>query len=79
VEQCRVCHVDMADAKFPNLPRKRVVPDFVTFSHVRHKKATTCDTCHPAERPALKMTFCVDCHKSQQAAVGCTVCHELGQ
>jgi len=79
VAQCRVCHVEMAEVKFPSAGRKRVVPDFVNFSHVRHKQAAKCESCHPVERVALKMKFCVDCHKSEKAATACNVCHELGQ
>jgi len=83
VAQCRVCHVEMAEVKFPSAGRKRVVPDFVNFSHVRHKQAAKCESCHSSERAvervALKMKFCVDCHKSEKAATACNVCHELGQ
>ena len=71
--------MEMAEVKYPRAGRKRVVPDFVNFSHVRHKTAAKCESCHPVERVALKMNFCVDCHKSEKAATACNVCHELGQ
>jgi hypothetical protein len=54
-----------------------VLPDFVVFSHARHK--TACLTCHGEHPLAMKMKACVDCHKTNKAAVTCTACHDLSQ
>lgn len=71
-------------------PEKPVyrLPDFVIFSHARHKSETiSCATCHgnvwasDTVEPQLrmKMKACVDCHKANHATVTCTACHELSQ
>jgi len=71
----------------PEKPLYRL-PDFVIFSHSRHKAAKiSCDTCHGNVwsqdvvklQLSMKMKSCVDCHKSNQATVACTACHELNQ
>lgn len=64
------------------------LPDFVIFSHGRHKtEKVSCETCHGSVwsqdvlKPELNMQMkaCVDCHRKYQAAVKCTACHELSQ
>jgi hypothetical protein len=71
-------------------PQSRIykLPDFVVFSHARHKSAhIDCSQCHgPVEQRdilirelPLKMKMCVDCHKSHDATVVCNACHELNQ
>jgi Cytochrome c7 and related cytochrome c len=64
------------------------LPDFVIYSHARHKTGKiSCDTCHGNvwARDSvklelnMKMKACIDCHKKYQAAVNCTACHELNQ
>jgi c(7)-type cytochrome triheme protein len=63
------------------------LPDFVFFSHARHKQKVSCNACHgnvwSSETVKLelsmKMKACVDCHKSNRATVACTACHELSQ
>jgi hypothetical protein len=74
----------------PIVPEKPLyrLPDFVMFSHARHKTATiSCDSCHgnvwandalELQLP-MKMKACVDCHKTSHAVVTCTACHELSQ
>ena len=61
------------------------LPDFVFFSHAKHKMS--CEACHGNVWARdtvklelnMKMKACVDCHKAKQATVACTVCHELSQ
>jgi hypothetical protein len=100
--RCMVCHAQVAkDAEAivrlealakdaPVLPEKPVyrLPDFVTFSHARHKtEAISCGTCHGnvwtsnviVQQLPMRMKACVDCHKINHAAVTCTTCHELLQ
>jgi len=76
--KCRVCHAAM-DLPSKITPEKPVfvLPDFVVFSHARHK--TACETCHGEHPLAMKMKACVDCHKSNKAVVTCTACHDLSQ
>ena len=82
--KCKVCHAESDPGKIPS---KRVyqLPDFIAFSHAKHK--VECSTCHgdvsakdvlAVERP-LKMFSCVECHRDSHATVRCNVCHELGQ
>ncbi len=101
--KCMLCHAQVAKdaepitrlaalAKFKTriVPEKPVyrLPDFVNFSHARHKSETiTCETCHGnvwtssviVAQLRMKMKACVDCHKANHAVVTCTVCHELLQ
>lgn len=64
------------------------LPDFVIFSHARHKTGKiSCDTCHgniwtqdPVKLDlSMKMKACIDCHRRYRATVNCTTCHELNQ
>jgi hypothetical protein len=64
------------------------LPDFVFFSHAKHKSAKiACGSCHGDVWAGdtvklvleMKMKACVDCHKTSRATVVCTVCHELSQ
>jgi hypothetical protein len=64
------------------------LPDFVVFSHARHKtQQISCATCHGdvwAEdivkvQLRMKMKACIDCHKTNHATVVCNACHELTQ
>ena len=99
--KCMVCHREVAkdtdaiqrlaalDKDTAIVPVKPLytLPDFVFFSHARHKEKVVCDTCHGNVWAGdvvklqlnMKMKACVDCHKSSRAAVTCTACHELGQ
>jgi hypothetical protein len=91
--KCIVCHRELAkrlSADAPIVPEKPlyVLPDFVIFSHARHKTdRISCVACHgdvwaddvvKAQLP-MKMKACVDCHKTNHAIVVCTACHELTQ
>ena len=81
---CRTCHTEKVEQ---TIPSRRVyqLPDFVFFSHARHKME--CASCHGDVKAqakiephrSTKMAACVDCHREQQATVVCTACHELGQ
>jgi putative intracellular protease/amidase len=100
--KCMVCHREVAKdtqtiqrlaalaADTLIVPGKPLyqLPDFVTFSHARHKtQQVSCTTCHGdvwAEdvvkvQLRMKMKACVDCHKTNHATVVCTACHELTQ
>ena len=63
------------------------LPDFVFFSHAKHKTKVSCDTCHGnvwaddevKRKLAMKMKACVNCHKASHATITCTACHELSQ
>ena len=98
--KCMVCHQEAAkDAesiqRLAALPKDTKIapekplyklPDFVFFSHARHKAKVSCDTCHgnvwagdTVKLQLSKMKACVDCHKSSRATVTCTACHELSQ
>jgi hypothetical protein len=100
--KCMACHAQVAKdtdeiKKLAALtkdtqivPEKPVykLPDFVMFSHARHKTAgVDCATCHgnvwesDVVEPHLpmRMKACVDCHKAKQAPVTCTTCHEAFQ
>lgn len=87
-ETCRACHVDLKlDKAFP-AARIYQVPDYVTFSHAKHRSAKVeCAACHGPvmEREVLTreipttMKVCVDCHKAKSASVSCNFCHELNQ
>ena len=82
---------DAPGARIAPAAAKKVyrLPDFVLFSHSRHKDAKVeCAACHgdvavigrvEAVFRATNMKACVDCHKSRNATVVCTACHELGQ
>jgi Cytochrome c7 and related cytochrome c/Class III cytochrome C family len=102
VSQCMKCHATVAknseqikklallsgDTRI--IPEKPVykLPDFVVFSHARHKTGgIECAACHgnvwesdivELQLP-MKMKACVDCHKTNHAAVTCTTCHEAFQ
>lgn len=100
--KCMACHVSIQAAS-PHIqrlaalpkdaapfPTQRIykLPDFVFFSHARHRAAKVpCDTCHGpvAERDVLTkevpttMKACVACHRSHNATVACTACHEVNQ
>jgi hypothetical protein len=93
--KCMVCHREVAKlaALAPDtaiVPEKPlyILPDFVFFSHARHKtEKVSCETCHGKVWAAdtvklqlsMKMKACVDCHKASHATVTCTACHELSQ
>ena len=99
--KCMVCHREVAKdteaiqrlAALANdttiVPEKPLytLPDFVFFSHAKHKEKVSCDTCHGNVwagdavklQLSMKMKGCVDCHKSSRATVTCTACHELSQ
>jgi len=99
--RCMVCHREVGKdaqalqrlaALAPDtaiVPEKLVytLPDFVFFSHARHKQKVSCDTCHGNVwagdavklKLSMKMKACVDCHKASHATVTCTACHELSQ
>ena len=100
--KCLLCHREVAKnsptirrlaalaAETPIVPPKPryELPDFVIFSHARHKTGKiACDSCHgnlSAQDPVkpelgMKMKACIDCHKKHQATVNCTTCHELNQ
>jgi len=99
--KCMVCHREVAkDAeaieRLPALaPHTAIVPhkphytlpDFVFFSHARHKEKVRCGTRHGNVwagdavklHLTVKMKACVDCHKASHATVTCTACHELSQ
>jgi Zn-finger protein len=83
---CQTCHVEKVPETVP-MERVYRVPDFVFFSHARHKGAG-CASCHgdmnrtakvDAPHRGLKMKDCMDCHKEHRATLACTACHELGQ
>ncbi len=80
--KCQVCHaaLDLPKEIRPANP-VYVLPDFVVFSHAKHK--VDCSTCHGDDpgKPFLpmKMKACVDCHKTNKAVVTCTACHDLSQ
>jgi hypothetical protein len=103
-QKCMVCHAQLpksspglealaatastSDAK--PFPTQRVyrLPDFVFFSHGRHRTAKVeCAACHGPvmERETLTrevpttMKTCVDCHRASHASITCTICHELSQ
>jgi len=99
--KCMVCHREVAkDAEAierlatlaPDaaiVPEKPLytLPDFVFFSHARHKEKVGCATCHGNVwagdavklHLSMKMKACVDCHKASHATETCTACHELSQ
>jgi hypothetical protein len=91
--KCIVCHREVAKrltAETPIVPEKPlyVLPDFVIFSHARHKaEHISCAVCHGdvwandvvKTQLLMKMKACVDCHKTHHATVVCTACHELSQ
>ena len=91
--KCIVCHRELAKrlpAGIPIVPEKPlyVLPDFVIFSHARHKtEHISCATCHGdvwaddvvKVQLLMKMKACVDCHKTHHATFACTACHELSQ
>ncbi len=87
-EKCRTCHAEMKlDRAFPTA-RVYKLPDYVSFSHARHRAAKVeCAACHGPvmERDVLtkeaptRMKACVDCHKAKEAGVSCNFCHELNQ
>jgi hypothetical protein len=92
--RCMTCHRQGgAPALAPETPIVPatpiyVLPDFVIFSHARHKtEQISCATCHgnvwaeDVVKPQLrmKMKACIDCHKTNHATVVCTACHELSQ
>ena len=100
--RCMVCHREVAKdteavqrlaalaADTLIVPEKPLyqLPDFVIFSHARHKtEQISCAGCHGdvwAEdvvklQLRMKMKACVDCHKTHHATVVCTACHELTQ
>ena len=102
VSQCMKCHAAVAkdseqikklaaltsDTRI--VPEKPVykLPDFVVFSHARHKTGgIECAACHgnvwesdvvELQLP-MRMKACVDCHKTNHAAATCTTCHEAFQ
>jgi hypothetical protein len=91
-----VCHRDTV-RRLAALPANTLIvpekplyqlPDFVFFSHARHKtQQISCATCHgdvwadDVVKAQLRMMMkaCVDCHKTHHATVVCTACHELTQ
>ncbi len=100
--KCMLCHREVAKdsatvrrlaalaVDTPVVPEKPLheLPDFVIFSHARHKTGKiSCDTCHGnvwAQDSVklelnIKMKACIDCHKKYQATTNCTSCHELNQ
>ena len=100
--KCLLCHRQIAsdtaaahrlaalDADTSIVPERPVyvLPDFVIFSHARHKAGKiSCQSCHGniwagdvvKLQLNMRMKACVDCHKEYRAAVKCTVCHELSQ
>ena len=102
VSQCMKCHATVAKdseqikklAALPSdtriVPEKPVykLPDFVVFSHTRHKTGgIECTACHGNVwesdvvelKLPMRMKACVDCHKANQAAATCTTCHEAFQ
>ena len=71
-------------------PSQRVytLPDYVFFSHARHRRAEVdCRTCHGdvlagsvvTKQVSTSMKACVDCHKVRRATIACNACHELSQ
>ena len=71
-------------------PSQRVysLPDYVFFSHARHRKAKVdCKSCHGdvlaqdvvTKQAPTSMKACVDCHKAHHATTTCNACHELSQ
>ena len=61
------------------------LPDFVFFSHARHKAGNVeCATCHGDVWQAdvvelklpMRMKACIDCHRENSAPVKCNSCHE---
>ena len=69
------------------VPQKPVyrLPDFVYFSHARHKTASaSCETCHGnvwgsdaiKQKLSMRMKSCVDCHRENHATITCNTCHE---
>lgn len=81
---CLTCHTEKAEQAIPS-QRIYKLPDFVFFSHARHK--ADCAACHGDVKAqakmephrSTKMAACVDCHKEHNATVVCNACHELGQ
>lgn len=99
VSKCMICHAAVARSsneitKLAALaPETRLVPeapiyvlpDFVFFSHVRHKTAgIDCQACHGdvwvsdsvPRQLHMKMSACVECHRASKAPVACDTCHE---
>jgi hypothetical protein len=77
-QKCQVCHATLDVPKNQKItPEKPIyaLPDFVFFSHAKHK--TGCTACHGGVWANFKMKDCVDCHKSKKAPVACNVCHDL--
>ncbi|HTM48130.1 MAG TPA: cytochrome c3 family protein [Bryobacteraceae bacterium] len=96
-----VCHQEVAKDKEPirklaGLARETAIvpetpvyrlPDFVFFSHGKHKSKVACEACHGNVwagdtvklQLSLKMKACVDCHRENKATIVCTACHELSQ
>ena len=91
--KCIVCHRERLAGLAPDtpiVPEKPlyVLPDFVIFSHARHKTSPiSCASCHGdvwaqdtvKAQLSMKMKACIDCHKTHHATVVCTACHELSQ
>ena len=99
--KCMVCHREVAKdteaiqrlaalaADTAIVPEKPLytLPDFIFFSHAKHKQKVSCDTCHGDVwagdtvklQISLKMKACVDCHRENKATIVCTACHELSQ
>jgi len=100
--KCMMCHVQVAKDTEPIkrlaalpadtriVPEKPLykLPDFVFFSHARHKSAgIECAACHGdvwtedvvALKLPMRMKACVDCHRENKAAIACTTCHEAFQ
>jgi hypothetical protein len=63
------------------------LPDFVYFSHAKHRAAASCSDCHGAvetrevlaKEVSTSMTACMSCHNAKKASTACTTCHDLGQ
>ena len=98
-QRCMTCHAQMAKdadplkklaaltADTPVIPEKPLykLPDYVFFSHSRHKAANVeCATCHGDVwqtdvvelKLPMRMKGCVDCHRTNNAPVKCNSCHE---
>lgn len=98
-QRCMTCHAQMpkdadplkklaaltADTQIvPEKPLYKL-PDYVFFSHSRHKAANVeCATCHGDVwqtdvvelKLPMRMKGCIDCHRTSNAPIKCDSCHE---
>ncbi len=102
IAQCMLCHDTLQkdepeiqklagfhqEGKEPPWVRVYELPDFVSFSHSKHLKASLeCAICHGpvqereilAKEVSTSMNVCIACHVEKQASIDCDLCHDLEQ